>query len=858
MARFEVTSPDGQTFTVEHPSVRTREEAISFARSQYEQPDLGDTLAQIDQMRQAMPQEENRYDPEGSSLNYLGQQLKKGVAATVGMPVDAVTNALNLGIAGYGLARGAITGDPGASPEPIQNPVGGSDFFERMFLTNNDIKPTSKGVEVAGRFVRDAGAMAAPGAAIASRAAKPLASLGTQAVLSGLASTGGETARALAPEEYKDAADMAGTLIGGVAVPAFVANRIDAVNSLRDVTSPNKVNRFADDVVRGKIAGSVQGYPGAVQNLDDAARMEQEIPGLKYRVGQASGVPTLVDMERRVATSGPEQFNKRALQDQAQQAAIRAAAEKRLPLLTGNTLDDQIQTVRQQRQGLAEALPTSQADDVGQTLRAARNSMKGRYDQIAAEKFTAPVKEAERLNVRVDPSGIIARAQQIQADPILKFDATNAPAILSKVDDLGKQPDLGGLILGPNGKPIRQTHAKAISFSDLKAMREAVNQDIAREATSMHPNARQRLRALMELRNEIDYTAQQTPEPVKKLWADATKWYRDVYAPKFLRGVNLRQNMKDITGDLRIPDEKLAAQYFKPLGTTPMDRFLKLYEESPQAMKAMQSHILDTYRRTVMKDGVLDPKKHDVFMRNYGAPLKKIPQLHDQLKNLSSASAVLAERETQLVQAQKILSQGELAALKYDALPDSGLDPNKINSFLRRRGDAFLESVGAIYGKQAARDHLENLKQISKAAEVAERGMLPPNASPSQAINPMGLQGKLGFTGRTVFSMIRAVTTGRTSPHDVAYTLGAQTASHRISQALIAAEERAISDPETAKLITEAIKHPMNSTKGQLTLKEILAKGGLYLIGGNKFADYGQYRAAPFAVDATQAGSQED
>jgi hypothetical protein len=50
----------------------------------------------------------------------------------------------------------------------------------------------------------------------------------------------------------------------------------------------------------------------------------------------------------------------------------------------------------------------------------------------------------------------------------------------------------------------------------------------------------------------------------------------------------------------------------------------------------------------------------------------------------------------------------------------------------------------------------------------------------------------------------------------------------------------------------------MNSTKGQLTLKEILAKGGLYLIGGNKFADYGQYRAAPFAVDATQAGSQED
>src|SRR5690606_24509242 len=95
MARFEVTSPDGQRFNVDHPSVRTRDEAIAFARSQVEGPDLGATLAQIDQMNAGLQEKENgRYDPDGSTVNYLAQQAKKGVASVAGLPVDAVTNAL--------------------------------------------------------------------------------------------------------------------------------------------------------------------------------------------------------------------------------------------------------------------------------------------------------------------------------------------------------------------------------------------------------------------------------------------------------------------------------------------------------------------------------------------------------------------------------------------------------------------------------------------------------------------------------------------------------------------------------------------------------------------------------------------
>jgi hypothetical protein len=861
MPKFRVTAPDGQTFDVDAPPGATEAQAIEYVKSQYQAKpkgnDLSDTLTQIDKMQVAGTRGDERFDPEGSTTSYLGQQFKKGVAATAGMPVDAITNALNLGIAGYGAVKGALGGTD--LPELIRDPVGGSGTFERMFLTNNDIKPTSRAAEVGGRFVRDLGASALPAGAIASRAASPLTSLGLQGGLSTLASAGGETARTLAPEPYKDVADMAGMLTAGVVVPGLIANRLEAVQNLRNATKPNRINAFADDYVRGQIEGDVRNYPGAAQNVDDALRMEKEIPDLKLRVGQASGVPSLLDMERRVATAGPEQFNRRAVQDAAQQAAIRRAAQSRLPLLAGqHDVPDQLATTQAQRRALAEMLPETAADDVGQVLRQSRQSFKGRYDQIAAEKFNAPVVAADKLGVKVNVDPIIAKTSEILQSPIHQYDATNAPAIARRMQSvLNKElPGNQSPILGPEGQPIHQLRDRSfgVPFSELKAMREAVNQDIAREAGSATPNARQRLRGLLEIRGEIDRAAQTTPEAVKKPYNEAVKWYRDVYAPKFLRGVNLKQSMKDITGEMKIPDEKLASQYFKPMGTTPMARFLDLYGDNPQAMKAMESHILDTYRRYTVKDGVIDPLKHEAFMRNYGPSLKKLPNTRENFLSIAKASSILAEREAQLSNAQKVLSQGQLDALKYEALPDAGLDPRKVNTFLAKNGESFSDSVGAIYGQKTANDHLNNLRDIAKAAEMADRGRLAEAATPKQSTSPMSLQSGFGFTGRTVFSMIRAVTTGRTSGEDVAYTLGMQSASHRVSKALIAAEERAISDPETAKLIADAVKQPITSKQGQLTLQKLLAKGGMFLVGGDKWANMAKYRAAPFAAQATQEG----
>lgn len=814
-------------------------------------------------------------NPQGA--NYAAQQFKKGVASGLGLPVDATTNLINLGIAGYGVAKHALTGSSDL-PNLITDPFGGSGTFERLFLTNNDVQPTGPTNQFIGRLARDIGAASVPVAGMAGRptaflpanpsvpallqaqASSPLPTLAAGLGLQTAATTGGEIARQVAPAPYKEAVDLIGQLAGGIAAPSYIAARVQGYNALRQAGSQENANRMALNYVENKLRNDVRNFPGAKDRLNEALALSDQIPGFNPRIGQASGVPSQLDMERRVATSSPEAFNRRALQDEQNRAAVVRQAEQDLPLLKQNDVTDRLQTAQTERQDLAAALPEVPAEETGQTLRAARSSLKGRFDQIAAQKFNAPVEEANRLGVKVNPTPIFDKVEELQSNPALQFDATNAPAIVQRIKQvIGREmPDQEApQLYGANGQPLYSPRDRIfnIGFDQLKAMREEVGKDIARERTSPTPNARQRLRALYDLQNTIDETAQQAPKSVTDLWNSARQWYASEYAPRFLRGVNLKQSLKDITGEQRIPDEKLPGQYFKKMSPTPMSRFVTLYGDSPAAMHAMENHILDTYRREVVKDGVIDPARHDNFLRNYGPALKQLPSMQEHLQSMGNAARLLGEREGQLSQAQSLLSQAQLEKLRYDQ-PDGtlGIDPRKVNAFLQKNGQAFKEAVSSVYGQKVADEHIANLQKIAKASEIAERGSLSASAQPQQSTNPADMRGKLGFTGRSVFSLWRAVTTGRTSTEDMAYTLGAQHVSHRIRMAMIAAEERAVQDPETARLIAKSINEPITSPAGKDTLRKLLAKGGLYFVGAQNYEPTSRYQITPFAIQATQLG----
>lgn len=65
----------------------------------------------------------------GDRATALGGGVQRGMAALAGLPVDTAENIINLGIAAYGRAKGAITGDGGSAPVPMRGSFGGSEWI---------------------------------------------------------------------------------------------------------------------------------------------------------------------------------------------------------------------------------------------------------------------------------------------------------------------------------------------------------------------------------------------------------------------------------------------------------------------------------------------------------------------------------------------------------------------------------------------------------------------------------------------------------------------------------------------------------------------------------------------------------
>lgn len=779
-------------------------------------------------------------------------EFKRGLAGLLGLPLDTMSNVVNLAIASYGTAKGAVGGTE--LPELRPPPLGGHKTFENI-LDVQQLQPESKAGQFAGDVSRVIGSSAVPAMGFASISARPLASLAQQGALAALAGSGGAIGKEVVPERFAGSGEIAGQILGGVVIPARVASITEGARNLakhgaegaRGILDP-----YAERIVRERMIEATRQFPAAERNLAEAAAIEKVIPGLQFRAGQASGVPSIMTMEENLARSSATQLNARITQEQAQRAAIEARAQQRLPLLA-KTPEKELAALRSQQQGLTTRLPeTISQQEAGQTLRGARTTAKAAFDREASRRFGEATQEAEKLGVKVNASEIYESAQQLKSNPLLAFDESNLPSVVRRIDASKKiLEDKTPQLLGPTGQPLRarETQQPAeIDFGDLVAMRTAVNQDLAREAGSGSSNARQRLRALVEMRQSIDKAVSQTPATVKNAYEKASQWYRDVYAPKFLRGVNLKQSLSDITGEKKILDEKLVAAYFKPAGATSMKRFVDLYQENPRAMSVMQDSILNRYSSEVIKDGLIDPTRHQIFMSKYGEALDKVPAVSRQIASIGNAARTLGAREEQFSNLQGIVSKGQLAALRNDNPDIPGLDSTKVARFVRLHEADLKSSIAAIYGEKTANEHIANLKEIGKAAQIADRGYLGSQAAAGMETLPT-LSGRTGFTFRTVMSLYRAIVTGRTSPQDMGTVLGTQYAGNVITKALRAAEERAISDPDTAKLLMRAQSTPITGTEGKKLILQILAKGGAYWAGLPKMKQYGELRLPSLAVE---------
>lgn len=147
--------------------------------------------------------------PVPAQTNMVEQSMSgvnEGIGGMLGLPVDAISGAMNG--AGYLFGRDVPL---------IDRPVGGSQWFNEGILkpTISETPPQTAAQRYGRRIGQEVGASVIPGGASLRAATAPLSLVATELASSIGAGIAGQTAREVAPDSI--AADVISSLIGGIA-----------------------------------------------------------------------------------------------------------------------------------------------------------------------------------------------------------------------------------------------------------------------------------------------------------------------------------------------------------------------------------------------------------------------------------------------------------------------------------------------------------------------------------------------------------------------------------------------------------------------------------------------------------------
>lgn len=861
--------------------------------------------------------EQSRFNPNQSTFGYITNELGKSLTGILGLP-EAVINRMAgqaTPFAPLAALSQLVQRAPGV---PTMSGVSRTAGIEPNMRAPNQATEvlTGAGIDVLQNFMF-------PGGSAATK------------VLSGLGSYAGRQAM----EGTGAGGEFAGSLLGGVVAPSLMSARLSALNSIRQAAgnnpqelmtnmqnNPQIRDRVRQDVLN-ELAGDMHGdWRTYAAKYAAAQELEQAIPGLRLNLAQQFGAPSIVQRQRALEASSPVELTAADARRNANQAALRGvlganpSARANAEAAIGSVADTasaqsrdiaaQIARVSDEAAQIAGRIQPADVPALGQRALDIRASELGSARAKANDLMGLATQAAKTENAVFDTSSLVAKARQIQSEPI--WDDANYTSIFGKIKGLGGEQ--GQFDWNPITGATPRGVTNDVTFDDIREMRQAVNADIAAALRSNSPNARAQLRNLEQLKGEIDNVIKSSPfEATKQAYGAFVDYYKREFAPRFLRGVNLLAEKRTSTGESRLPPERVFTAYFRPNGATEMSRYVRLYGENAEAMTAMRDAITDRYAREVVKNGAIDPAAHARFMDRYKTPLATLDRagfkfasdLSDTAKSFEAVTTRLASLQDAAQRADKDLVRGiltdqfgtrppeqivgellsdprktNLVLSRMDAKQarglveymkddlvqkfsrDGSIDPAAVTAFLgdRMQVQSYRNALAKVYGLNAADEQIGTLRKISEAAQRLD--MTPVPASSATAGRPKLGQDELyktvGFSARTVFSMIRAAVTGRSSAYDAGVVLGGQALATMRENLKNEVYKEIIRDPSSAKMLLQMMQTAPESGAGAAMAKRFIervpAVAG-YFIGASKYPEMAQYSAANFARE--QAEVQE-
>lgn len=356
----------------------------------------------------------------------------RGLAAIAGAPVDLAQGGLNLVYRGINKVAGQEV-----IPENKRELPGGSKSLERGLAAlggNPQEVPRTPAERVAaatgegaGSMIGGAGMFAGAKKLVGAAAPKTMEALEgvfgkpnvETAAVGATAGAGGEVASEMAPEGYKPAAKIAGSLVGGSAVlgakVAAGAGRY-AVDIGKEVARPfTKTGQ--EELAARKVAGAASDLPAVKAALEPGS--QELVPGSRPTTFQQTGDMGLGQLERVTRTQNPDDF---MVRDATQNTARRAALEGTQPLgnpsevathfrTLRNVLDSQtegaVHNIEAQAARITEPVSgaTGTAETHGGTMRATAQTARDALDQATEGAVGTARQQADRAGALISGNG---------------------------------------------------------------------------------------------------------------------------------------------------------------------------------------------------------------------------------------------------------------------------------------------------------------------------------------------------------------------------------------------------------------------------------------------------------------------
>jgi hypothetical protein len=322
---------------------------------------------------------------------------------------------------------------------------------------------------------------------------------------------------------------------------------------------------------------------------------------------------------------------------------------------------------------------------------------------------------------------------------------------------------------------------------------------------------------------------------------EANRFYAEEYLPRFKQGFGSDLAARYPSGEFRTADQMITSLVTKANNTQAARDFKLLFDDIPEAHAALRAGYMDElFRNTgvIGKDGRINQRSLDSFLRKHEPTLKEFPAIRTELRQLALDNEALLTRRAQLVAAEKKLVAQDLfklfqgrdpavilteattkpnvmRALAYQARND----PNMAKGLARgvaehvtRQQDpaAFLaanEEAIRIGLKPLGEEHFRNLKTAVEAMTINSRSA-PPASVAAGSGTPDAIAERLGSSPRAMIAHYLNVQRGRTgAAQEATAFLGRWFDKLRRDHKAVAMEA-VFYDKDTARALANLAKNP--------------------------------------------------